>query len=299
MLLASCAGSAPGAERKPLSIDESSLAQAQTPVSQRSGPEITRVPYPVAGNGDPSQNWGDLYLPAGVHKAGSVPLVVLIHGGAWHRSIGAGDFSYFAQDLVGRGVAVYNIEYRRVGSGGGWPTTFTDVASSLGHVPDIVDQTPELSGKTEVVGHSAGAQLATWAGSQVAHPEHQLGKYASFKPDRIVALSGPLDMTNAANFSDLDMVNAVGGTPLTAASRYEDVDPIQNLAPGIPVVAVHGTADTTVSWQNSQRYIQALLQAGGNGRLDLLYGDTHGSLITSGTAHYQQVLETVADELLK
>lgn len=299
MLLASCAGSAPGAERKPLSIDESSLAQAQAPVSQRSGPEITRVPYPVAGNGDPSQNWGDLYLPAGVHKAGSVPLVVLIHGGAWHRSIGAGDFSYFAQDLVGRGVAVYNIEYRRVGSGGGWPTTFTDVASALGHVPDIVDQTPELSGKTEVVGHSAGAQLATWAGSQVAHPEHQLGKYASFKPDRIVALSGPLDMTNAANFSDLDMVNAVGGTPLTAASRYEDVDPIQNIAPGIPVVAVHGTADTTVSWQNSQRYIQALLQAGGNGRLDLLYGDTHGSLITSGTAHYQQVLETVADELLK
>lgn len=299
LLVASCSGSAPGTERKPLSINDSSLAQAEAPVSQRSGPEISRVPYPVAGNGDPSQNWGNLYLPACVHQADSVPLVVLIHGGAWHRSVGAGDFSYFAQDLVGRGVAVYNIEYRRVGSGGGWPTTFTDVASALGNVPDIVDQTPELSGKTEVVGHSAGAQLATWAGSQAAHPEHQLGKYASFKPDRIVALSGPLDMTNAANFSDLDMVNAVGGTPLTAASRYEEVDPIQNIDPGIPVVAVHGTADTTVSWQNSQRYIQALLQAGGNGRLDLLYGDTHGLLITSGTAHYQHVLDTVTAELLK
>lgn len=119
-----------------------------------------------------------------------------------------------------------NIEYRRVGSGGGWPTTFTDVASALGHTSAIIAKTPELSGKTEVVGHSAGAQLAAWAGRQAAHPDHQLGQYTPFRPERIVPLSGPLDMTSTLNSSDLDRVNTVGGTPLTAASRYEDVDPI-------------------------------------------------------------------------
>ena len=36
---------------------------------------------------------------------------------------------------VRRGWAVWNIEYRRVGNGGGWPDTFADVAAAIDRWP--------------------------------------------------------------------------------------------------------------------------------------------------------------------
>src|SRR5699024_12236978 len=78
----------------------------------------------------------------GEHTEDSVPLVVLIHGGSWASQLVAESMDPYARDLVDRGMAVYNIEYRRVGSGGGWPTTFRDVASALDHVVELSGQHP-------------------------------------------------------------------------------------------------------------------------------------------------------------
>ena len=52
------------------------------------------------------------------------------------------------------GTPRWNIEYRRVGSGGGYPATLEDVARRW-TVPRICPQV--------VVGHSAGGHLAAWA----------------------------------------------------------------------------------------------------------------------------------------
>ncbi|WP_129358208.1 alpha/beta hydrolase family protein [Rothia uropygioeca] len=294
-VLSSCTSNSSTDEPNRLSIQDSTLAAAEQPVSQRPAPEVHRIGYRVDGQGDPSQNWGDLYLPGGIHQEKSVPLVVLIHGGAWHRSIGAGDFSTFARSLAGRGVAVYNIEYRRVGSGGGWPTTFTDVTAALDHVPQLLRDHPELSGRTEVVGHSAGAQLATWAGTRNTQRPSQITRIPGFKPERIVAISGPLDMTFAANSGDEDLTNVIGGNPTPMAARYKDVDPIQNIDPTIPVAAIHGMADAKVPWQLSQRYVQTAQQAGGQAEFYPMYGDTHGSLITPGSTHYSEVLDLITN----
>ncbi|WP_269928828.1 alpha/beta hydrolase family protein [Kocuria massiliensis] len=294
VLVTSCSLNKPEENSKPLAVNDSTIAAFEQNVSQRPMSSIQRVGYPVQGVGDPAQNWGDLYLPAGTHKAQSVPMVVLIHGGGWRSSVGAGDFAYYAQALADRGVAVYNIEYRRVGSGGGWPTTFTDVASALDHVPQIAQDHPELRPDAQVVGHSAGAQLALWAGTREMHRNDPLTPDPKFRPSRIVALSGPLDMHFAAGTGDQGLVNVIGGQPAILAKRYSNVDPIQNLDPKIPVVAVHGTADKTVSYLNSQRYIQALHRAGGAGTLRLLPGDNHGSLIRPGTPNYDSVLDLIA-----
>lgn len=293
LLVLSCSGCKSQKGPNRLAVEDSTIATLEQPVSERAGQDVQRVPYPVQGQADPSQNWGDLYLPAGQHKAKSVPLVILVHGGAWHHSIGASSFSDYAQAISARGVAVYNVEYRRVGSGGGWPTTFTDVASALDYMPQLINEHAELSGKTEVVGHSAGAQLVTWAGSRGSAVEHPLGAHPKFRPDRIVSMSGPLDMTFASTRSGDDMHNALGGTPLEAPARYSDVDPIQNIDPSIPVAAVHGTADCVVSWRNSQRYIQALQSVGGTGKLYLMQGDTHGSFLSRGATNYDAVLDVI------
>src|SRR5699024_1250222 len=213
-------------EAAPAERSETSSSSSPTSVvAQRQEPKVERITYPTPGPADSDQNWGDLYLPAGEHTEDSVPLVVLIHGGSWASQLGAESMDPYARDLVDRGMAVYNIEYRRVGSGGGWPTTFRDVASALEHVVELSGQHPEftppcarargdrglalynaesrrvgsgggwpttfrdvasaldhvveLSGQhpeftiddEPVVGHSAGAQLAMWAGNRHALDE--------------------------------------------------------------------------------------------------------------------------------
>src|SRR4051812_38433597 len=60
----------------------------------------------------------DLYLP---RSAGPHPVMVTIHGGAWHKRYGRSLMRGIAGDLLRRGWAVWNIEYRRLGGGGGWP----------------------------------------------------------------------------------------------------------------------------------------------------------------------------------
>ena len=56
----------------------------------------------------------DLYLPLG---AGPHPVIVLIHGGSWHKRYGKLVMRGLAADLVRGGWAVWNIEYRRLGEG--------------------------------------------------------------------------------------------------------------------------------------------------------------------------------------
>lgn len=265
-------------------------------VAERAEPEKTRVQYPTEGEGDPTQNWGDLYLPAGSHKEDSIPLVVLIHGGSWASQLGAEVMNSYAEDLVNRGMAVYNIEYRRVDSGGGWPTTFSDVANALDHVVDLNAEHPEFTIDDElVVGHSAGAQLAMWAGTRHSLSQDEVGNDPKFRPKRVVSLAGPLDMVYAAQHGDDRIVKVLGGTPEAIPQRYESVDPIQNIDPEIPVVAIHGTNDTMVAPENSERYIDAVERADGIGDLVMADGDDHVSLVSADSPNYAKILDIIAD----
>ena len=83
-------------------------------------------------------------------------VAVLIHGGFWRQRYGRELEGGIARDLVARGWAVWNIEYRRLGGGGGWPETFDDVEAAIGALP------VEAS-RVVAIGHSAGGQLAVWA----------------------------------------------------------------------------------------------------------------------------------------
>lgn len=295
---ASASASRTATASAPASPGPSGTTPGATPtgpvVAERDEPLVQRVSYPVRGIADPSQNWGDLYLPAGKHAEKSVPLVVLIHGGSWQDQAGAKDFESYAESLVDRGMAVYNIEYRRVGSGGGWPTTFTDVASALDFVPELSRQHPEFTTDDElVVGHSAGAQLAMWSGTRDSAEEHELGAHPKFVPTRVVSLAGPLDMVYAAEHGDDRIEKVLGGTPQQVPERYSDVDPIQNIDTTLPVVAIHGTKDTTVAPENSRRYIDAVTQQGGQGSLHLMDGEDHGSLIDAKSSHYDEILDLI------
>ncbi|MEJ6548989.1 MULTISPECIES: alpha/beta hydrolase family protein [unclassified Corynebacterium] len=254
---------------------------------------VERFIYPVReGAPDPTQNWADFYLPTGDHDEDTVPLVVFIHGGAWHG--GAPGSRHIAADLASRGLAVLNVEYRDVRNGGGWPQTFTDVADALDYVPSIDKRHPEITIDDEtVVGHSAGAQLAAWAGTRGDLETGELGADPKFTPNRVVSLSGPLDLVWAAEHGDDNIVKAMKGTPAELPDRYDSIDPIQNINRHIPVVAVHGTKDTLVPPANSEHYVTAVTRDGGNAKLVMLRDEDHTSYLKNSSRHYDQVLEII------
>ena len=135
---------------------QATLAKDEVTVQRFEYP--TRYPAP-----NPELNWADLYLPAGDQKVDSIPLAVLIHGGAWHKESGAGSFDHLARDLASRGMAVYNVEYRHIGSGGGWPVTFRDVADYVlarfdpverASVPDVCARAVATLGDIGLIGQA-------------------------------------------------------------------------------------------------------------------------------------------------
>jgi acetyl esterase/lipase len=185
----------------------------------------------------------DLYLPRG---AGPHPVVVVIHGGNWRARYGRIVTKPIAVDLARRGVAAWNIEYRRVGrgQGGGWPATFDDVAAAIDLLPSVADGRLDLS-DVRAVGHSAGGQLALWAASRGGI-------------SRVAALAAPCNLRT----TQADGAALMGGTPDEVPDRYALADPMQLLPLGIPTLLVHGAEDATVPVKRSRRYAEAARAAG-------------------------------------
>ena len=202
----------------------------------------------------------DLYLP---HGAGPHPVVVAIHGGSWHVRYGKVVMRGLAADLVRRGWAVWNIEYRRLGGGGGWPATFEDVAAAIDHLAELREVPLDLGGVT-FLGHSAGGHLALWAASRALLPAGAPGADPVVLPTRVVGQAPVADLAGAyARWHGGAVKLLMGGSPDQYPERYCVADPIRLAPAPAPVLVVHGTHDGTVSVKLSRSYAEAAREAGG------------------------------------
>ena len=180
---------------------------------------------------DPSQ-YGVLY--------GEGPVAVLIHGGFWRDRYDLTLMDALAEDLAARGWAAWNIEYRRLGSGGGVPDTLEDVSAAI----DFLATLPVDRSRIVTIGHSAGGHLAAWAATREQPRVAVTG---------VVAQAGVLDLARAAelNLSDGVVEQFLGGRPTSLAS------PIERLPLGVPALLTHGGRDDTVPVEISQRFARA------------------------------------------
>src|SRR5258706_12694550 len=107
----------------------------------------------IAYGTDPLQ-FGDLRVPTG---KGPFPVVIVIHGGCWGDLADASIMANFSSTLTSKGVATWNLEYRRVeNAGGGWPGTFQDVAAGIDSLRTVAKSSPLDLQRVVAVGHSSG-----------------------------------------------------------------------------------------------------------------------------------------------
>src|ERR1700749_189807 len=125
--------------------------------SMKFAPADVHIPY-----GSAPQQAVDLFLPK--TGKGPYPVVILIHGGCWSNEVPAASVSAPAVDLAAHGVAVWNIEYRRLGdAGGGYPGTYQDVGAAIDKLRgEAKARNLDLS-RVVIAGHSSGGVLSLWA----------------------------------------------------------------------------------------------------------------------------------------
>ncbi|HTO72846.1 MAG TPA: alpha/beta hydrolase, partial [Gemmatimonadales bacterium] len=148
---------------------------------------------------------GDLYLP----DSARAPLICLWHGGFWRMPYGRNQLDGMAQDLCRAGLAVWNLEYRRIGEGGTpWPATLEDVAAALVHVATLRTTVPELDpARLILMGHSAGGHLAFWVASRA--------RARGMNVTAVIGLAPLLDLEAAAgaNLGNGAVQAFLGGAP--------------------------------------------------------------------------------------
>jgi acetyl esterase/lipase len=202
----------------------------------------------VSRYGPGDQQFGQLWLPDG---EGQHPIAVLIHGGAWRAPYRLDLMEPLAADLAGRGFAAWNLEYRRVGSGGGYPATLHDVTAGCAALAGLAKAHRLDAARLVLIGHSAGGQLALWAAARV-------------RPACAVSLAGMIDLRTCHALGTCGGAAAefLGGTPDELPERYATASPAELLPLGVPQVLVHGTADVDVEPSITDTYAALATAAG-------------------------------------
>jgi len=213
---------------------------------------LTLLPPPadahLAYGSDPNQ-FGEIRVPK---SGGPFAVVMIIHGGFWRAKYDLKHAGHFSAALTGKGLATWNVEYRRVGNpGGGWPGTFEDVAKAYRFIPQIESRYKLDSKKIVIVGHSAGGQLALCLA----------GHEPTVK--RVASLAGVADLQQAwdLHLSNDAVVEFLGGKPQDVPEHYHEADPIR-----LKITAtqwlIHGSVDDTVPAYLSRSYAEQKKQRG-------------------------------------
>jgi acetyl esterase/lipase len=212
---------------------------------------------------DPSQ-YAELSLPDRTPQG----VAVVMHGGFWRARYDLDLGRPLAASLVEHGWAAWNVEYRRVGNGGGSPQTLDDVAAGIDALADPdLGLRPHLR-RVIAVGHSAGGHLATWAASR--------GRFerwaATVELTGVVSQAGVLDLGAAYDERlGAGAVEAFLGHPPGADDT--SADPALQLPLDVPVYCVHGRDDDTVPVSQSRSYVAAARAAGARAELTEVDGD--------------------------
>jgi acetyl esterase/lipase len=242
----------------------------------------------------------ELFLPKG---KGPHPVVVLLHGGCFVKELeGFAQTSALAADLAGRGYAVWNVEYRKLGeAGAGYPGTFQDVATALDRLRSEAPKHDLDLGRVVAVGHSAGGCLALWAASR--------GKLPAASPLRtadplaigaVISLAGIGDLKGQGKAFGLPCGEHTIDRLIDTAGRegpFADTSPAELLPTGAKVVMVHGVFDSVMPPYTGRDYAAKAHKAGDRAEVAIIPDAGHFDLVIPTTVAWKAIAGIIDREM--
>ncbi len=235
--------------------------------------------------------------------------MVFFHGGWWQSAFDLAYAGHLCAAFKADGIAIWSIEYRRVGlTGGGWPMTFQDAAAGLDHAATLARIFPLDLTRVVAMGHSAGGHLAFWlAGRHHIDPHSPL-----YAPQPIVPLHGALALAGCVDLRltiDLsgsltyahdkqEVYSLMGGPPSSFEDRYHAGNPGDLLPLNIKQVLIQGKDDAQVPPALAERWTQNARRQGDDVTVQLLEDTGHFDVVDPQSKAWPKVRAAVLALLL-
>lgn len=233
----------------------------------------------------------DIYLPADTEATKTSgkarPAVVWIHGGGWiNGTKSEARAKEFCTTLAAAGYVAVSIDYR-LGKGA-WPQNLYDCKNAVRFLRVKSAHYGIDPTRIAVAGGSAGGHLALMVGLTADRRELEP---TSPYPDVSNSVSCVIDMYGITNFLSRQKTDAAGrptgeqnlssalmvfGASDASAPVFELGSPVNHITPkSPPILILHGLADTTVDYQQSEELDRALARQGVPHEFVLLKGVGH------------------------
>jgi acetyl esterase/lipase len=230
----------------------------------QNGPSVSDVPFTRDGT-----LALDVYVPDRTNdQAGSLPVIVFFYGGRWEQG-SKKSYRFVGSQLASRGFVTVLPDYRLYPDVR-FPEFVEDAAAAVAWTFDHVRDHGGDPGRVFVMGHSAGAHIA----SLVHYDERYLERTGAERATcGFVGLSGPYDFLPlvAPDIQDI----------FPTAVR-DDSQPVAFVdgAEG-PALLVHGMRDDTVEPRNAASLAEAVARAGGQAEVELYDDRGHVGVLLS------------------
>lgn len=236
----------------------------------------------------------DLWLPTG---DGPHPVVLMVHGGCWQTEVAERDImNWIADDLRRRGIAVWNIEYRGVDRGGGFPNTFLDVAVAADALRTHADRHRLDLSRLAATGHSAGGHLALWLAGRRRLPEGSALRTADPISIRtVVSLGGLPDLEEAArppgSGCGIEIIERISG------DRFAETS-VPRLAPlGVKQILINGRQDRIIPISYAEAYAAPMRALGDEVEVRMIDRTGHVELIAPESAAWAAAVAEIEQAL--
>lgn len=266
--------------------------------------DLSALPRPVASH---TIRWGegvtdvvDLWLPEG---AGPHPVVVMVHGGCWQKSIADKNLmDWMADGLRQQGWAVWNIEYRGVDEpGGGYPGTFLDAGAATDQLREhAAEYNIDLSRVTGI-GHSAGGHLILWLAARSKLPDDSPLRVSDPLQFQGVVVSGGLaDLEASRPVTAPGCLDAIYDQ-LTGPASPQRPDPLSDTSParlfpvGVAFVSVNGSEDRIAPPMLGDALTRKAEAAGDSASLVIIPATGHVELVSPGTQAFDIQSQILSD----
>lgn len=246
---------------------------------------VPDLPYTASDN---SRQRLDLLLPRTDPGAASRPLVVFVHGGGWRNGDKNSGRARVARFVTSGKYVGATIGYR-LSSEATWPAQVHDCKAAIRWLRANADKYGIDNERIAVMGTSAGGHLVAMLGvsQRVRGLEGTIGPHLdqSSQVACVVDQYGPTELLTMDDYPGRMTHNdagspeslLVGGPIQQNKATSRNASPLTHVSrDDVPILIVHGTDDPLVPFNQSERFLKALVKAGVQANMIQMTDGGHG-----------------------